>query len=97
MHRAKIIKEIFMNEPIVRITELNTTIASDSYTVHAVYGVSFSMEKGEIFGLVGETGCGKIMTAFGHSPCSCTRKDQRESNLPPENIGALTIQGVIRR
>jgi ABC-type dipeptide/oligopeptide/nickel transport system ATPase component len=82
---------------MVRITELNTTIVSDSYTVHAVDGVSFSMEKGEIFGLVGESGCGKIMTAFGLSPCSSTRKDQREPNLPPESIGALTIQGVMRR
>src|SRR3990172_6410566 len=27
--------------------------------VHAVDGVSFSVQKGEIFGLVGESGCGK--------------------------------------
>lgn len=27
--------------------------------IHAVEGVSFSVEKGEIFGLVGESGCGK--------------------------------------
>lgn len=31
--------------------------------VHAVDGVSFSVKRGETFGLVGETGCGKTTTA----------------------------------
>jgi oligopeptide transport system ATP-binding protein len=31
--------------------------------VHAVDGVSFSIDKGETFGLVGESGCGKTSTA----------------------------------
>ena len=33
--------------------------------VHAVNGVSFSIEKGETLGLVGETGAGKTSTAMG--------------------------------
>ena len=31
--------------------------------VHAVNQVSFQMEKGEVFSLVGESGCGKSTTA----------------------------------
>ena len=31
-------------------------------TVHAVNGVSFDVREGEIFGLVGESGCGKSAT-----------------------------------
>ena len=34
-----------------------------SLTVHAVNGISFDLRKGEIFGLVGESGCGKSTVA----------------------------------
>ncbi len=36
-----------------------------SYTVHAVDGVSFQVNKGETLGIVGESGCGK--TTLGRS------------------------------
>ena len=32
--------------------------------VNALNGVSFRVDKGEIFGLVGETGCGKSVTCY---------------------------------
>ena len=35
----------------------------DYYTVKAIDGISFSIRDGEVFGLVGETGCGKSTTA----------------------------------
>lgn len=64
MHRVKIIKEIFMNEKTITINNLSTSIATDTGIVRAVENVSFSIKKGEIFGLVGESGCGKTMTAL---------------------------------
>ena len=36
---------------------------SDSYTIHAVQGVSFGIYPGEVLGLVGESGCGKSTVA----------------------------------
>ncbi|HQM80407.1 MAG TPA: ABC transporter ATP-binding protein [Syntrophorhabdaceae bacterium] len=46
------------------VTELNTSFFTDGNVLRAVNSVSFSIPKGEIFGLVGESGCGKTMTAL---------------------------------
>ncbi len=48
--------------PVMRIDDLYVTFETDGGTVHAVDGVSFSLRRGEIFGLVGESGCGKSAT-----------------------------------
>ncbi|MCX5807022.1 MAG: ABC transporter ATP-binding protein [Proteobacteria bacterium] len=53
-----------MNEPAISVTGLNTSFITDSYIVRAVEGVSFDIMKGQIFGLVGESGCGKTMISL---------------------------------
>lgn len=45
--------------PILDIQNLSVTYRTAQGSVHAVDGVSFSLEKGETLGLVGESGCGK--------------------------------------
>jgi len=47
---------------VLRVEDLHTYIATDSGVVRAVDGVSFALRQGEIFGLVGESGCGKSVT-----------------------------------
>ncbi len=49
---------------ILEVAHLTTELASDRGTVRAVDDVSFSLEAGEILGLVGESGCGKSMTSM---------------------------------
>ncbi|MDI6761648.1 MAG: ABC transporter ATP-binding protein [Thermodesulfobacteriota bacterium] len=49
---------------LLNINNLKTHFFSSGRTIRALDGVSFHIEEGEVFGLVGETGCGKSVTAL---------------------------------
>ncbi len=49
---------------LLEIEDLHTEIRLRSATVHALDGVSLTVEAGECLGIVGESGCGKTMTAL---------------------------------
>jgi peptide/nickel transport system ATP-binding protein len=50
--------------PLLSVENLSVEYRTDLETVKAVNGISFSLKKGETFGLVGETGAGKTTTAL---------------------------------
>lgn len=52
------------DEPILEIQHLVTSFDTEGGRVQAVSDVSFSLKKGRILGLVGESGCGKSVTAL---------------------------------
>ena len=49
---------------ILEIKNLTTKLATDRGVITAVDNVSLHLKKGEILGLVGESGCGKSMPAM---------------------------------
>lgn len=54
-----------MSQPILELKDLKIYFFSENGEVPAVDGVSFYINKGEILGVVGESGCGKSVTSLG--------------------------------
>jgi peptide/nickel transport system ATP-binding protein len=71
-----------MSENILSVKDLVIHYETDEEVVEAVNNISFDLKKGEVLGLVGETGAGKTTTALGIM------------GLLPERVGHV-IQGSI--
>ncbi len=53
-----------MSEPLLQVSNLRTFFTTEEGIVRAVDGLSFTIHKGEKFGVVGESGSGKSVTAL---------------------------------
>src|SRR6187402_1978054 len=76
-----------MSQPLLRVRDLDVEIQTETGPVRAVADVSFDLHPGEMLALVGESGCGKSMTALAI---------MRLLPAPPARIagGHIQIEGV---
>ncbi|NOY61579.1 MAG: ABC transporter ATP-binding protein [Gammaproteobacteria bacterium] len=72
-----------MNDPLLSVRGLQTCFATTKGLVRAVDGVSFDVRRGETFALLGESGCGKSITAL-----SIMR-------LLPQPVGQITAGQIL--
>jgi peptide/nickel transport system ATP-binding protein len=66
---------------LLRVENLQVDIGLAAGDLHAVRGVSFSLEKGKTLGLVGESGCGKSISALALMNLLPPRARRRASRL----------------
>src|SRR5512138_2313073 len=53
-----------MTISLLEVRDLQISFATSAGFLRAVNGIDLSLQRGEIFGLVGETGCGKTVTGL---------------------------------
>ena len=64
-----------MTAPLLEVSDLRVRLQTSRGPAEAVRGIGFSIERGETLGLIGESGCGKSITALallGLAPDSAT-------------------------
>ena len=72
------------NDAFLSVRDLVVEYTAEGQVIHAVNGVSFDLERGKTFGLVGETGAGKTSIRQGNPahPSRSSGKNQRRGNIP---------------
>ena len=68
----------------LQVRDLRVQIETDTATLDILHGISFDIYKGETLGIVGESGCGKSMTAL-----SIMRLTQSNAKVS----GSITLDG----
>jgi peptide/nickel transport system ATP-binding protein len=83
-----------MGERILTVEDLRVALPVPAGTLHAVQGVSFHVDRGETLCIVGESGCGKTLTALAVMDLLPARATRMAARLELEG---RTLAGIGER
>jgi len=83
-----------MSERILTVEDLRVDLPVPAGTLHAVQGVSFHVDRGETVCIVGESGCGKTLSALAVMDLLPARARRTARRL---EIGGRSIAGIGER
>ena len=83
--------------PLLEISGLRTDIRLRRSTVHAVDGVDLTVRSGETLGIVGESGCGKTMTALSVIRLLPAGGEVVEGSVRLDGVDLLTLDDAQMR
>src|ERR1700758_3977637 len=88
-----------MTEPVLSVRNLGVEFVTRHSALRAIDGISFDIAKGEVLGVVGESGAGKSVTGLAViglidppgriSGGEIRLSGLRLATLPPENLGKV--------
>ncbi|NNF99729.1 MAG: ABC transporter ATP-binding protein [Desulfobacteraceae bacterium] len=85
------------NAPLIEVRDLVTSFSTEAGRIKAIEGVGFIVRKGRILGIVGESGCGKSVTALSIMrllPKPSGVIERGEIRLRGQDIAQLPVEGM---
>jgi len=79
----------------IKMGFFKTLVSKETPVVHAVDGVNLKIKKAELFGLVGESGCGKTTT--GRCLLRLEEATQGDVIFEGVNLGSLSLEREVRK
>src|SRR5215510_14382599 len=87
----KTVIEALMSARVLTVEELNVALPVPAGRLHAVQGVSFHVDRGETLCVVGESGCGKSLTALAIMDLLPANAERRAARLELEGENLLRL------
>ncbi|MHC4846869.1 MAG: ATP-binding cassette domain-containing protein, partial [Planctomycetota bacterium] len=76
---------------LLEVEDLRVSFKTDDGVVRAVQGVSYSLDRGETLGIVGESGCGKSVSTMALMRLIPTPPGKIEGSVRFDGIDVLAL------